>query len=62
MIEEIYTSDVFRQSGHLHNQGQPVERPAKLLTWLAREAPEDLAGQHVNVRFDDISRRAGLED
>ena len=61
MIEEIYASDALRQTGHARNQGQPVERPARVLAWLAREAPEDLAGQHVNLRFDDISRRAGLE-
>jgi hypothetical protein len=33
-----------------------------VLTWLAREAPDDLAGQHVQVQFNDISRRAGLEE
>ena len=60
-IEELYASDVFRRTGHRRSEGQPPERPAKVLAWLAREAPEDLAGQHVPIRYDDISRRAGLE-
>ena len=60
-IEELYASDVFRRTGHRRSEAQPPERPAKVLAWLAREAPEDLAGQHVSIRYDDISRRAGLE-
>lgn len=61
MVREIYSNDVFRQAALTPNEGQPPERPAKVLTWLAREAPDDLAGQHVQVQFNDISRRAGLE-
>jgi NAD(P)-dependent dehydrogenase (short-subunit alcohol dehydrogenase family) len=61
MIEELYASDVFRSTGHRRSAAQPPERPAKVLAWLAREAPEDLAGQHVPIRYDDIGRRAGLE-
>jgi len=62
MVQEIYSNDVFRQAALTPNEGQPPERPAKVLTWLAREAPDDLVGQHVQVQFNDISRRAGLED
>lgn len=62
MVREIYSSKVFRQAALTPDQGQPPERPAKVMTWLAREAPDDLAGQHVQVQFNDISRRAGLED
>ena len=62
MVREIYSNKVFRQSALTADEGQPPERPAKVLTWLAREAPDDLAGQHVQVQFNDISRRAGLED
>jgi NAD(P)-dependent dehydrogenase (short-subunit alcohol dehydrogenase family) len=62
MVREIYASKVFRQAALTPGEGQPPERPAKVLTWLAREAPDDLAGQHVQVQFNDISRRAGLED
>jgi NAD(P)-dependent dehydrogenase (short-subunit alcohol dehydrogenase family) len=62
MVQEIYSNDVFRQAALTPDQGQPPERPARVLTWLAREAPGDLAGQHVQVQFNDISRRAGLEE
>ena len=62
MVRKIYASKVFRQAALTPNEGQPPERPATALTWLAREAPDDLAGQHVQVQFNDISRRAGLED
>ncbi len=62
MVQEIYSNDVFRQAALTSNEGQPPERPAKVLTWLARVAPDDLVGQHVQVQFNDISRRAGLED
>ena len=62
MVREIYSSKVFRQAALTPDQGQPPERPAKVMTWLAREAPDDLAGQHVQVQFNDISRRASLED
>jgi len=62
MVREIYASKVFRQAALTADEGQPPERPAKVLTWLAREAPDDLAGQHVQVQFNDISRRAGLEE
>lgn len=61
MVREIYSSKVFRQAALTPDQGQPPERPAKVMTWLAREAPDELAGQHVQVQFNDISRRAGLE-
>ena len=61
MVQEIYSNDVFRQAVLTPDQGQPPERPAKVLTWLAREAPDDLAGQHVQVQFNDIGLRAGLE-
>lgn len=61
MVREIYSNDVFRQAALTPDEGQPPERPAKVLTWLAREAPGDLAGQHVQVQFNDIGRRAGLE-
>jgi NAD(P)-dependent dehydrogenase (short-subunit alcohol dehydrogenase family) len=61
MVREIYSNDVFRQAALTTDEGQPPERPAKVLTWLAREAPGDLAGQHVQVQFNDIGRRAGLE-
>ena len=43
------------------DQGQPPERPAKVLAWLAREAPADLAGVHNQVQFNDLTRRAGIE-
>ena len=62
MVREIYASKVFRQAALTPGEGQPPERPAKVLAWLAREAPDDLAGQHVQVQFNDISRRSGLED
>jgi NAD(P)-dependent dehydrogenase (short-subunit alcohol dehydrogenase family) len=62
MVREIYPSKDFRQAALTPDQGQPPERPAKVMTWLAREAPDDLAGQHVQVQFNDISRRSGLED
>jgi len=62
MVQDIYSNDVFRQAALTPDAGQPPERPAKVLTWLAREAPADLAGQHVQVQFNDIGRRAGLED
>ena len=62
MVREIYTSKVFRQAALTPGEGQPPERPAQVLTWLAREAPDDLAGQHVQVQFNDISRRSGLEE
>lgn len=62
MVQEIYSNDVFRQAALTPDQGQAPERPAKVLTWLAREAPGDLAGQHVQVQFNDIGLRAGLED
>ena len=61
MVREIYASKEFRQAALTPDQGQPPERPAKVLTWLAREAPDDLSGQHVQLQFNDISRRAGLE-
>lgn len=62
MVREIYASKVFRQAALTPGEGQPPERPAQVLTWLAREAPDDLAGQHVQVQFNDISRRSGLEE
>ena len=61
MVRDIYANKVFRQAALTPDQGQPPERPAKVLTWLAREAPDDLAGQHVHLQFNDLSRRAGLE-
>ena len=62
LVEELFASDVFRQTGRRRREGQAPERPARVLRWLAREAPEDLAGQHVQIHFDDIGRRAGLEN
>ncbi len=62
MVREIYSNDVFRQAALTPDQGQEPERPAKVLAWLAREAPGDLAGQHVQIQFNDIGLRAGLED
>ena len=61
MVREIYASKVFRQAALTPGEGQPPERPAQVLTRLAREAPDDLAGQHVQIQFSDISRRSGLE-
>lgn len=55
MIEEIYASDALRQTGHAHNQGQPVDRPARVLTWLAREAPCRSGG--LGVRLADMNIR-----
>ena len=63
MVKDIFASEVYRNSGRAGNQVKsPPGRPAKVLKWLAREAPTDLAGEHVEVSFDDIGKRAGLED
>jgi len=62
MVQAIYSNKVFRQAALTPDEGQVPERPAKVLTWLAREAPADLTGKHVQIQFNDISLRAGLED
>lgn len=61
MVREVYSRPEFRAAALTPEQGQPTERPAKLLAWLVREAPDDLVGQHVEIQFNDITRRAGLE-
>ena len=61
MVREIYAVPEFRASPLRPEDGQPPERPGKVLAWLAREAPADLAGQHTAIQFNDISLRAGLE-
>jgi NAD(P)-dependent dehydrogenase (short-subunit alcohol dehydrogenase family) len=44
MVKEIFASEVYRNSERAGDQVEsPLERPARVLTWLAREAPEDLA-------------------
>ena len=63
MVKDIFASEIYRNSERAGDQVKsPPERPAKVLTWLAREAPTNLAGEHVEVRFDDIGKRTGLED
>lgn len=62
MVAEIYASPAFRAQALSPNQGQKPERPAKMLAWLAREAPADLAGKHCEIQFNDLTLRAGLED
>lgn len=61
MVEAIYSNKEFSQAALSPDEGQSPERPAKVITWLAREAPANLQGQHVQVQFNDISLRAGLE-
>jgi 3-oxoacyl-[acyl-carrier protein] reductase len=61
MVAEIYASPAFRAQALTPNQGQKPERPAKMLAWLAREAPDDLAGKHCEIQFNDLTLRAGLE-
>jgi len=61
MVNDIYANPVFRAAALTPDQGQPPERPAKVLAWLAREAPADLAGVHNQVQFNDLTRRAGIE-
>ncbi len=61
MVNDIYANPVFRQAALTPDQGQPAERPAKVLAWLVREAPDDLAGKHNQVQFNDLTRRAGIE-
>jgi hypothetical protein len=62
MVEAIYSNSEFRAAALTPDQGQPPERPAKVLAWLAREAPADLAGQHNQIQFNDLTRRAGIEN
>lgn len=62
MVDEIYANNEFRAQALTTQQAQPAERPAKVLAWLAREAPADLAGKHNEIQFNDLSRRAGLEN
>ncbi len=62
MVREIYSNDEFRQAALTDSNGQSPERPAKVISWLAREAPEKLRGQHVQIQFNDISLRSGLEN
>jgi 3-oxoacyl-[acyl-carrier protein] reductase len=61
LVHDIYANPVFRQAALTPDQGQPPERPAKVLAWIARETPADLAGKHIEVQFNDIPRRAGIE-
>ncbi len=61
MVAEIYATTEFTAQALTVDQAQPPERPAKMLAWLAREAPADLAGKHNEIQFNDITRRAGLE-
>ena len=61
MVNDIYANPVFRAAALTPEQGQPPERPARVLAWLAREAPADLAGVHNQVQFNDLTRRAGIE-
>lgn len=62
MVREIYAVPEFRASPLRPEDGQPPERPARVLAWLAREAPADLAGKHTAIQFNDITLRAGLEN
>jgi len=62
MVAEIYASPAFRAQALTPNQGQKPERPAKMLAWLAREAPADLAGKHCEIQFNDLTLRAGMEN
>jgi len=62
MVAEIYASSEFRAQALTPDQGQSPERPAKMLAWLAREAPADLAGKHNEIQFNDITLRAGMEN
>jgi len=61
MVDAIYSDPQFRQAALTPDQGQPPERPARVLAWLAREAPADLAGVHNQIQFNDLTRRAGIE-
>jgi len=61
MVEAIYSNSEFRAAALTIDQGQPPERPAKVVAWFAREAPTDLAGKHNQIQFNDLSLRAGLE-
>lgn len=61
LVDEIYSRPEFRNAALTPDQGQPPERPAKLLAWLARELPDDLIGKHIQIQFNDITLRAGLE-
>ena len=61
MVDAIYSDPQFRQAALSPGDGQPPERPARVLAWLAREAPADLAGKHNEIQFNDITRRAGIE-
>lgn len=61
LVDEIYSRPEFRNAALTPDQGQPPERPATLLAWLVREQPADLVGKHIEVQFNDISLRAGLE-
>lgn len=61
LVDEIYARPEFRNAALTPDQGQPPERPAKLLAWLARELPDDLIGKHIQIQFNDITLRAGLE-
>lgn len=61
LVRDIYSSAEFRAQALTPDQGQPPERPAKVIAWLAREAPADLAGKHCQIQFNDLTLRAGLE-
>ncbi len=62
LVDEIYSKAEFRAAALTPDQGHPPERPAKILAWLARETPADLGGQHIQIQFNDITRRAGVEN
>lgn len=62
MVDAIYSNSEFRAAALTPDQGQPPERPAKVLAWLARETPADLAGKHNEIQFNDLTRRAGIEN
>ncbi len=62
MVRDMYSNKKFKASALTTTNGQAPERPAKVLSWLARNAPDDLVGKHVQIQFNDISLRAGLEN
>ena len=62
LVLDIYSRPEFRNAALTPDQGQPPERPAKLMAWLAREQPDDLVGKHIEIQFNDITLRAGLEN
>ncbi len=61
MVADIYARPEFKAAALTPDQGQPPERPGKLMAWLAMATPDDLVGKHIEIQFNDISLRAGLE-